>query len=290
MKLHSSATRILIFIFTALLFFFFFTGEKYLNFLLTAKYLSYITVSILAITLLAMKKVNNLTRLSILILLFCLFGIFFPIHPSPLCAVTKAFTRYQIRCFIPPAMIVMAGAMTLLTIMGNKSFCGWICPLGCMQEIFFKLSRRIKKYKVPFSFTNLIRTLFFICFLIIVSIFTVNIYDFINPFELFHWHPQLYTLLIVSVVLLASLIYFRPFCAFLCPVGFLSWICEYISIFRIYKNEALCTHCNKCIKESPCNAIGNIISDKALKPDCYSCGKCIESCPEGALSFRIKNP
>ena len=255
--------------------------------MLSPKYLLYLTVTIIAITLLAMRRVSNLIRIITLIILFSIFGILIDIHPSPICALTKSFLRYQIRGFIPPAMIIMAVAMMLSTVIGNKVFCGWICPLGCLQEVIFKLSNIIKKIKFPFLITNSIRFSFLVIFLIFVFSFRVNIYNLFNPFELFHWHLDGYIIIVIAIVILASLFYYRPFCQFLCPAGFISWIFEHTSLFKIHKNEEKCTHCNKCIKESPCNAIDSIIQDHKITPDCFACGKCIESCPEDALSFSL---
>ena len=264
------------------------SGQQYLQFMLTPKYLFFLLTAIAAITLLAMGKVSNLVRIITLIIFFAIFGVFIGIHPSPLCALTKSLTIYKMSAFLPPPMIVMAAAMILFTIVGNKVFCGWICPLGCLQEITFKLSRPIKKFKLPFFISNSVRFSLFALFLIYLSLFGTNIYNLFNPFELFHWHLNTYLIIVTTVVILASLIYYRPFCHFLCPAGLITWFFEQVSIFKVIKNEARCTHCNKCIKESPCSAIDPIIKDHTIIPDCYACGKCIESCQVDALSFSLK--
>ena len=264
------------------------SGQQYLQFMLTPKYLFFLLTAIAAITLLAMGKVSNLVRIITLIIFFAIFGVFIGIHPSPLCALTKSLTIYKMSAFLPPPMIVMAAAMILFTLVGNKVFCGWICPLGCLQEITFKLSRPIKKIKLPFFISNSVRFSLFALFLIYLSLFGTNIYNLFNPFELFHWHLNTYLIIVTTVVILASLIYYRPFCHFLCPAGLITWFFEQVSIFKVIKNEARCTHCNKCIKESPCSAIDPIIKDHIIIPDCYACGKCIESCQVDALSFSLK--
>ena len=263
-------------------------GEQFLEFILSLKYLLFLLVTITAITLLVMGKVSNLFRIIALIILFTVFGIFIGIHPSPLCAFAKGLGRYNLSGFIPPPMIVMATAMILFTIVGNKVFCGWICPLGCLQEIAFKLSRPIKKFTMPFITSNSVRSSLFVLFLIYLFSFDSNIYNLFNPFELFHWHLDTYIIIVTVVVILASLIYYRPFCHFICPAGLITWVFEQASIFQVIKNENTCTHCNKCIKESPCCAISAIITDQTITPDCYACGKCIESCQVDALSFSLK--
>lgn len=265
----------------------FLKDQRYIQLILCFKYLLYFIVTITAITLLGMRKVSNVVRIITLIILFAIFSIFIGIHPSPLCALTKSFTRYQMRGFIPPPMIVMAGAMILFTIIGNKIFCGWICPLGCLQEVIFRLPIILRKVKFPFLITNSIRFSLLAVFLIIVFSFQVNIYNLFNPFEFFHWAFHGYTTVVISVVILASLFYYRPFCQFLCPAGFITWIFEHTSVFRIHKNNEKCNCCNECIKESPCDAIEGIIHDHKIIHDCFACGRCIESCPESALSFYL---
>jgi polyferredoxin len=125
-------------------------------------------------------------------------------------------------------------------------------------------------------------------FLIYLFSFGTNIYNLFNPFELFHWELDTYIIIVTTVVILASLIYYRPFCHFLCPAGLITWFFEQVSIFKVIKNENKCTHCDTCIKESPCTAISAIMKDQTIIPDCYACSKCIESCQVDALSFSLK--
>jgi polyferredoxin len=273
----------------ALIFITLFGGQQYIQCMLSTKHLLYLVAAVTAIILLNKKRVSTLVRIISLAILFIVFGVLTGLHPSPLCALTKPFTAYQIMGFIPPPMIIMAGAMILFTVIGNKIFCGWICPLGCLQEVIHKLSSVTKKFKFPFIITNSVRFSLLAVFITVVLFFSVNIFNWFNPFELFHWRPNKYILIVTSIIIVASLFYYRPFCQFLCPAGFITWIFEHTSLFRIHKSEDKCTHCTECIKESPCNAIHSIINNHTITPDCYACGKCIESCPENALSFSLKS-
>ena len=130
--------------------FLFFLGRENIQFMLVPKYLLLLIVSLAAIIVLGMKKVPSLFRIIALGINFIVFGVLIGIHPSPLCALTKPLARYQIIGFIPPPMIVMVGAMVVFSIIGNKIFCGWICPLGCLQEIAYKISKGLKKIKLSF--------------------------------------------------------------------------------------------------------------------------------------------
>ena len=285
MKMKSLIIKSVVIAIMALVFIAVFRDQQYVQLMLSYKYLAYLIVTIAAITLLNMRKVSTLVRIIALIILFFIFGFFIDMHPSPLCTLTKSFTRYQMNGFIPPPIVIMAGALILFTVLGNKIFCGWICPLGCLQEIVFRLSKFVNKFKLPFHITNSIRFSFFSIFLIFLFSFRVNTYNLFNPFELFSQQLNTYIIIVTSIVILASIFYFRPFCQFLCPAGLVTWLFEHMSLFKIHKNEEKCTHCNKCIKESPCTAIESIVNDYKIIPGCFPCGHCIKSCPEGALSF-----
>lgn len=265
-----------------------FPEKPFAQLLLSPKYAFYMAGSIVAIILLALKKVSTEVRLVLLIAFFYVFGVALGIHPSPLCALTKAPLRYRLSGFIPPPMAVMAAVMLLLTVIGNKVFCGWICPLGCLQEAVYLISKRPRKVKCSFGISNAVRTSLFVIFIVGLISWNGNIYDFFNPFEIFHWHFTAYLTAVLSLVLVASLALYRPFCRFICPAGLITWLFERMSLFGVRKNGARCTNCMQCIKASPCNAIEAIIDNRKVVPDCFACGACIKACPEDALSFSLR--
>ena len=265
-----------------------FTGKPFAQLLLSPKYGFYTMGSIVAIILLALKKVSTGVRLVFLVACFYAFGVAFGIHPSPMCALTKAPLRYHLSGFIPPPMAVMAAVILFLTVIGNKVFCGWICPLGCMQEAVYLLSRRPRKVRCSFGISNAVRTSLFVAFIVFLFVSQINIYDFFNPFEIFHWHFTTYLTAVVSLVLVTSLLLYRPFCQFICPAGLITWLFERLSLFAVRKNGARCTNCKQCIKASPCNAIEGLIENRNMVPDCFACGACIKACPEDALSFSLR--
>jgi ferredoxin len=265
-----------------------FTGKPFAQILLSPKYGFYMVGSIVAIILLALKKVSTPVRLVCLVAFFYVFGVAFSIHPSPMCALTKAPLRYHLSGFIPPPMAVMAAVMLFLTVIANKVFCGWICPLGCMQEAVYLISRRPRPVKCSFGISNAVRTSLFSAFILFLFVSQSNVYDFFNPFEIFHWHFTPHLLISISLVTAASLWMYRPFCQFICPAGLITWLFERMSLFAVRKNGARCTNCKQCIKTSPCNAIEGLIANRNVVPDCFACGACIKACPEDALSFSLR--
>lgn len=208
-------------------------------------------------------------------------------HPSPLCSIVKPFIFIKAGRAVPIVFTAILFSVAVLTIIGNKLFCGWVCPIGALQEIFHRIPLSKKfKIKIPFKIPNTIRISIFILFIILLFTARLNIYEYFNPFEFLHWGFELLAIFMLSIVLIASIFIFRPFCYFICPLGLFTWVLEHISIIRIKVDNKKCTKCNKCVEESPCLAIPAILEEKKTRPDCFACGRCIEICPENALKFR----
>jgi len=64
-----------------------------LDFLISYKYLGFWILMILGVILLFFKKTNLWVRVGVLVAAFVVYGLdyIFPLHPSPMCAVTKLF-------------------------------------------------------------------------------------------------------------------------------------------------------------------------------------------------------
>jgi len=210
------------------------------------------------------------------------------IHPSPMCIVTKPFLFVYAGKTTPIIFFSLLLAIIILTIVGNKLFCGWVCPIGAIQEMFNGIPLPKKfKLKPPFKVTNLIRTSLFILYIGFVFLLGIGIYDYINPFEFLHWEFGLIGVLLMAVVLITSLFIFRPFCYFVCPLGLITWLFEQISLVKIRVDKESCTDCEICVDESPCPSMNAILEGKKTQPDCHACGYCIKSCPENAIEFKL---
>ena len=181
----------------------------------------------------------------------------------------------------------------VLAIIGNKLICGWACPFGALQELLYSLPvlRKVKQCKAPFWLTNTIRGGLF-CTALIFLFGIVGgrkgfvIYHFLNPFNLFnldfdHW------LILLAVVVFLTLAFFtyRPFCHFICPFGFVSWIAEQVSLTRVKIDHEKCTDCGLCIKACPTEAAKGKVLNKLFSADCFSCARCLNVCPQDAIKY-----
>jgi len=237
-------------------------------------------------------KINRNIRTLLMCAVFALFGVLVIMHqPSPLRAVVDMVTA-----------LATGGAITLkkmttivfiggLSVIGAKLFCGWVCPFGALQEIVNRIPAPSgKKIKLPFKISNSIRISLFVISLIMILTTGYDLYTYhsvLNPFELFDWHFELVLAVLVGAVLIASVFVYRPFCYLVCPVGLLTWLLEYVSIFRVRLDRAKCDNCKKCILKSPCPSVKAIVDGDTLRPDCHACGVCIDACPKDALEFGI---
>ncbi len=208
------------------------------------------------------------------------------LHPSPVCAITKPFLFLSGGWQVPVIFLTILAFITVFSIVGNKLFCGWACPIGAIQELFNHIPLP-KKFRImlPFTVTNPIRIIVFLAFITFVFTLGLSIYDYFNPFHFLHWRFEALAIVALLVTLTASLFIFRPFCYTVCPIGLFTWLIEHFSLVRVKVDRHNCKDCNLCIKKSSCPAVQSILDEKRSHPDCFACGRCIGVCPEKALGF-----
>ncbi|MHC4322322.1 MAG: 4Fe-4S binding protein, partial [Planctomycetota bacterium] len=176
--------------------------------------------------------------------------------------------------------------ISVFSIVGNKLFCGWACPIGAIQEAFnhIPLTRKLR-FILPFRLTNTLRIIIFLAFITLVLTISRSPYDYFNPFHFLHWRFDIMSVMVLLITLIASLFIFRPFCHLVCPIGLFTWVLEHFSLVKVKVNKHDCKDCDLCIKKSSCPAVQSVLEEKMSRPDCFACGRCIEACPENALRF-----
>ena len=164
------------------------------EFLFQPKFIAMLTIAIIALILLRSRWMSRGLKVAFLLLATLLFGVIgnvgipffssFSMHPSPMCAVGKPFL-FGLR--VP--FMAMLTAMALLTLIGPKLFCGWICPVGAVQELIAMAADKLKlvRIKINYSISYGFRLALFLVFLITgaAGLVTMTIKDQIIPFNIY---------------------------------------------------------------------------------------------------------
>lgn len=252
----------------------------------------------LGLVLLMARKATTWVRFAALVVIFLAFSVvpFLPwgefasgmgLHPSPMCSVEKPLMFIQKGRSVPILFFSILGFILIMTVIANKLFCGWNCPIGALQEILHRIPLpRGWKGKLPFRVTTGIRIALFLLFIVFLFGMGFSLYAYINPFEFLHWQMEWAIIPAFVITFIGALFFYRPFCYLVCPVGLLTWLAEHISILRVRLDKKACTDCMLCVKKSPCPTVPSILEGKKSRPDCHACGACIEACPQNALRFK----
>ena len=213
--------------------------------------------------------------------------------PNPMEGAVKVFKSMVGLYPDPMAKVTALIFFIALAVIGNKMICGWGCPFGALQELEYSIPilKKIKKRKLPFILTNSIRVGLFIAMLLLLFGIIGGrrgfvIYHFMNPFNLFNLDFEALSILMTVIIILSAAFFiYRPFCQFICPFGFVSWIAERFSIFRVRIDAEKCTQCGACNKACPLEAAQGRVDGKRLPADCFSCGRCLKVCPADAIKY-----
>jgi polyferredoxin len=250
---------------------------------------------ITAFILLKKGKIKASNRKWIYAASFAIFGIILGSDPSPMGTVKDAVYLYGKAGVIFPPRMVALSVFLLTVLFANKFICSWGCQLGTLQDFIFRLGRNKKdtgegavaQYKVPFVTTNAIRLLVFGAMFYSAFVYAADIFAGYDPFKIFS--PKAVTIsggIFIAFILVLSLFTYRPWCSMFCPFGFVGWIVEKLSTFRIKVKYDTCIACGKCADSCPSTVMEAILKqDKLTIPDCFSCGTCIEVCPTKSVEF-----
>ncbi|MFC1534905.1 4Fe-4S binding protein [Thermodesulfobacteriota bacterium] len=202
---------------------------------------------------------------------------------------------------------ILLFATLIVAILFRRSFCGNICPLGTLQELFGKLGKLVfkKRLEVPCFIDIPGRYLKYIVLIVFVVIsswlgsLVIRPYDpwaayhHLASADLFKEFSIGFIVLIAS--LLGSMLYDRFFCKYLCPMGGFLGLINRLGWFRVRRNDDTCTHCKACDKACPVNIRVEDMKD-VQSSECINCNLCVEACPvkdtlviEGPKKVRINS-
>lgn len=194
---------------------------------------------------------------------------------------------------IHSSALVLMGIVFTLTLLFGPVFCGWICPLGSVQEWVGKLGKRLlgKRYNhvVPKKLDQGLRYLRYILLVLVLyntarsgMLLFANVDPYYALFHFWTGETAIAALVILGITLFLSLFVERAWCKYACPYGAMLGLFNPIRIFKIKRQAATCIDCGLCSNACPMNI--EVSTKEAVKDhQCISCLKCTSdnSCPVG---------
>ena len=200
----------------------------------------------------------------------------------------------------------VTGTLILLGVLLGRFVCGFLCPFGWLQELLHKIpSKKISTKRLKaLTYVKYVVLLFAV---VLLPVLVVNDLGMGDPFFCKYICPQgvlegaiplaianagirsalgqLFTwkLVVLIAVVVLGVLFYRPFCKWICPLGAFYALMNKVSLLGIRVDACKCVSCGKCSK------VCQMDVDVVRAPnhaECIRCGKCIGACPVDAISYR----
>ena len=200
----------------------------------------------------------------------------------------------------------ITGFLILLGVLLGRFICGFLCPFGWFQELLHKIPTKklsTKKLK-PLTYLKYVVLLVMV---VLLPALVVNDVGMGDPFFCKYLCPQgvlegaiplsiansgiraalgsLFTwkFTILLGILVLSILFYRPFCKWLCPLGAFYALMNRVSLFQMKVDESKCVSCGKCAGACKMDVD---VTKTPNHGECIRCGMCVRACPTGAVCFR----
>ena len=188
--------------------------------------------------------------------------------------------------------LLWIGMLVIATYLFGRIWCGWLCHLGAVQEFVylspkFKILMSARSQKI----LRIARYTIFIVWILQLVITHTNVFCSYDPFKsIFNMiFTDWVSIALVALLLISSVLIYRPFCRTICPVGVILGLISRIPGARKTVIKSHCVSCGLCAKECKIHAIHKGESSiQVADEDCIACGDCNTVCRKKAIKLDIK--
>mgnify|MGYP003587201026 CR=1 FL=1 len=201
------------------------------------------------------------------------------------------YAGYRVFPFLALGTLLLAGVLL------GRFLCGWVCPMGFLQDVLHKIPGR--KIALP-EWTKYTKYVLLALTVVLLPFWLGEDtrWSFCRGCPVSAMQatiPGLWSggggalplrtivkLAILAAVLLLAVLNRRVYCRVLCPIGAALAVCNHISFWRVKPVEG-CVGCKKCDATCPtqCGPSPEMIAGQApsRQAECVVCGDCRRGCP-----------
>ena len=184
-----------------------------------------------------------------------------------------------------------------VSLLAGRAFCGWMCPIGTLQDILAGWARRLSnggkrqlrgkrsKAKFPMELPPKIdKWARYLKYLVLLVVLIASVWMVYPPLRdicparaLFSFElgePLLVSVLVTFII--TSMLIKRFWCKYLCPLGAFLAITNKFAPLRVIIDKNKCTDCGRCEAECPVNIPA--IPENMRNLECVQCLECVETC------------
>ena len=199
----------------------------------------------------------------------------------------------------------ITGFLILVGVLLGRFVCGFLCPFGWLQDLLHKIPGR----KVS---TGRLKPLTYVKYAVLIGTvmllpaLMINDVGMGDPYFCKYICPQgvlegalplaavdagirsalgtLFTrkLIILVTVGILSVVFYRPFCKWVCPLGAFYGLMNKVALLGVEVDRGKCVSCGRCAEVCKMDVD---ITRTPNHGECIRCGKCVTVCPVDALAY-----
>ena len=216
----------------------------------------------------------------------------------PIGSLQTFLTQFKIKIpYYVVGLLLFFGALL------GRAVCGFFCPFGMIQELINLIPFPFKKNR--FKGDKVLRYLKYV--ILVLCVIALPICFKLTPFFCKYICPSgtiagillaitdsaiasklgaifTWKVIILISILASSIIIWRPFCKYICPLGAIYSFFNRVSLLRLKVDGSKCINCGKCAEAC------KMCVDPVKNPqsgECIRCMDCAKACPVHAITLNI---